>query len=639
MQKLNWYYQRLKAMSPAEIACGMQSCLRDKVDKHFVGRRQLCKPLSELFDCDGNDTEQGFHVCNIDELNKYNLTEYESLLARAEKIVQNRLTFFDLKDKFLGDPINWNRDHKLEKDTPMIFSSSLDYRDISEAGDCKFVWEPNRHHQLVVLGRAYHLSGDIRFAQAIAKQLDSWLLQNPYGLGMNWRSNLELGVRLINWVWAIDLIRDSKAIRDELYLRLMNSVVRHIWEIDRKYVRGSSVNNHLIGEAAGVFVTTSYFRNLKNAAKWRDKSREILIREILNQTYSDGGTKEQAIGYHIFVLQFFVIAGVIARASGQDFPESYWLRLEKMFDFAAKLSEGGDNLPMFGDCDDGYVLDIGNNPRGIKQWLAVGTALFNRDDFNTSNEQAEPVQWLPGLSKSNHSLAPANRKCTSTAFKQTGYYLLQHGKCNSSDRISVVFDCGPLGMGALAGHGHADALSFTLRAFGKDILVDSGTYDYFSYPQWREYFRSTRAHNTLVVDDRNQSEMLGLFLWGRKASAQCLSWEPSDSGGKVIGEHNGYLSLKDAVVHRRTLELDGLKSVLTIKDEILARKEHKIGIYFHLAEHCTVKPADGNHFIVDAGLGKVDILLDSAFNFELQQGTHTQSAGGSAGVIIKSRQE
>lgn len=55
----------------------------------------------------------------------------------------------------------------------------------------------------------------------------------------------------------------------------------------------------------------------------------------------------------------------------------------------------------------------------------------------------------------------------------------------------MVFDCGLLGMEPLAGHGHADALSFALRAFGSDVLVDPGTYDYFSYPTWREYFRST----------------------------------------------------------------------------------------------------------------------------------------------------
>ena len=625
MQKLNWYYNRLKAMSPAEIVWRMRSSIRDSADIFLIGRRQKPRKPSEFLNGDCGDKGSGFRVCDIPAEKKDNNQvkgqSYNSLLARAEKIAEHRLSFFDLQDKYIGEPIIWNRDHKRGQDTPMTFSPALDYRDVNEAGDCKFVWEPNRHHQLVVLGRAYRLSKDIRFAKAVAEQLDSWLIQNPYGLGMNWRSGLELGIRLINWVWAIDLIQESQAIGEELYLRLMDSVSRHIWEIDRKYSQGSSKNNHLIGEAAGVFVATSYFNYLKNASVWRDRSREILVQEIINQTYSDGGTREQAVGYHIFVLQFFVIAGLVARATGRDFPESYWSQLEKMFEFIDKLSQGGDNLPMFSDCDDGYVLDIGSNPHSVKEWLAISATLFKRGDFDTSYEHIEPLEWLPGLPRRDAKAASENRKCSSIAFSQSGYYLLQHGDLNSPERISVVFDCGPLGLEPLAGHGHADALSFTLRAFGRDVLVDPGTYDYFSYPKWRKYFRSTRAHNTVVVDENDQSEMLGLFLWGQKAQAQCLSWEPSDIGGKVIGEHNGYAFLRDPVIHRRTLELDGQKQVLTIYDEIVARKEHDIAIFFHLAEHCIVNPAERNHYTVDIGPATVEINLDPSLQVESFKGS------------------
>lgn len=623
MQKLNWYYNRLKAMSPAEIVWRMRSSIRDSADRFFVGRRQRPRKPSEFLNTTSGEKRGGFRVCDIPAGYKtdYKNEKHISLITRAEKIAEYRFSFFDLKDKYLGEPITWNRDHKRGQNTPMVFSPALDYRDVNKVGDCKFVWEPNRHHQLVVLGRAYRISKDLRFAEAIAEQLDSWLTQNPYSLGMNWRSGLELGIRLINWVWVIDLIRESQTIGEELYLRLMDSVSRHIWEIDRKYSRGSSVNNHLIGEAAGVFVATSYFKYLKNASIWRDKSREILTQEILNQTYTDGGTMEQAVGYHFFVLQFFVISGLVARATGRDFPESYWSRLEKMFEFIDTLNQGGNNIPMFGDCDDGYVLDLGSNPHSVKEWLAVGSALFERGDFNTSNEHTEPLEWLPGLSIQDIGAVSENNKCASIALSQSGYYLLQNGDLNSPERISVVFDCGPLGMGSLAGHGHADALSFTLRAFGRDVLVDPGTYDYFSYSQLREYFRGTRAHNTVVIDEHNQSEMLGLFLWGKKAQAKCLSWEPSDTGGIVTGEHDGYSTLSDPVIHRRTLELDGIMRELTIRDDITARKEHNITIFFHFAENCVLNPTRRNHYRVDLGPGSIEIKLDSLLQVESFEGS------------------
>ena len=168
MQTIRWYVQRLRAMSIDEIAWRAQSFLRDRAERILISRRQRPRRLSTILNGDGGKTP-GFHVCDMavrenaksDELSDVEKAWYSSLLERAEKIRQHRLSFFDLKDQHLGDPISWNRDHKRGQDTPMVFSPALDYRDVANAGDCKFVWEPNRHHQLVVLGRAYRVSGEI----------------------------------------------------------------------------------------------------------------------------------------------------------------------------------------------------------------------------------------------------------------------------------------------------------------------------------------------------------------------------------------------------------------------------------------------------------------------------------------------
>ena len=172
MQTLNWYYQRLKAMSPDEIAWRACSSIRDIADRLLIERRQRPRKPSDFLNSNTSGKKEGFHVCNMSvgyqTNNDAEKQSYDSLIAKAQKIVGHRLSFFDLQDKYLGEPITWNRDHKREKDTPMTFSPALDYRDVNEAGDCKFVWEPNRNHQLVVLGRAYRLSGDILFAEAVA---------------------------------------------------------------------------------------------------------------------------------------------------------------------------------------------------------------------------------------------------------------------------------------------------------------------------------------------------------------------------------------------------------------------------------------------------------------------------------------
>jgi len=165
---------------------------------------------------------------------------------------------------------------------------------------------------------------------------------------MNWRSPLELGIRLINWVWAIDLIRDSGLFSGPFRDRVLRAVYLHCWENARKFSRGSSANNHLVGEAAGVFIACTYFRELTGTDTWINESRSIMLKEIHAQTYDDGCTREQALGYEFFVLQFYLLCGLVGTKTGNEFPRTYWSRFESMVEFLGGLAEGGDRLPLFG---------------------------------------------------------------------------------------------------------------------------------------------------------------------------------------------------------------------------------------------------------------------------------------------------
>lgn len=446
---------------------------------------------------------------------------------------------------------------------------------------------------------------------------------------MNWRSPLELAIRLINWVWAFDLIQDSGAVTPEFRSKLLHSVYLHLWEITRKYSYGSSANNHLIGEAAGVFIATSYFQGLQNAEKWRDDSHKILEREIILQTYPDGCTREQAFGYHLFVLQFFLLAGIVARKIEKDFTEAYWKRLEKMFEFSVAMIEGGQPT-MFGDCDDGYVLDLGGGKNDLYGLLSIGSVLFDRPNFKElTGGYSEPTFWLLGPSSRetfDAIQAVSNQgSLLSKAFPESGYYLLQCGQKGSGDEISVLFDCGELGYKSIAAHGHADALSFTLRAFGVDVFIDPGTYDYFSYPEWRNYFRSTRAHNTVVVDDFDQSVMLGPFMWGDRAQTRCMKWEPQPTGGFVIGEHDGYKRFN--CIHRRKLELDQNSRTLTIHDTIVSSESHKVKIYFHISDYCLVKEEEPNFLKIVAEGRNVILIIDPNLSVKTLKGSDNQNGG------------
>jgi len=635
MQSLSWYVRRLQAMSAQEIAWRAQSAARGVTDR---GRLAL-----KLYPKTGGRARRSPARASAPRWCPVPLGDWTTLepgdpallwrtrlIDRADRVAAHRLSFFDLTDVNLGDPIDWNREFASGKATPRGFAEAIDYRDYAVTGDCKVVWEPNRHHQLVTLGRAYRATGDARYARAVVEQIDSWIEQCPFGQGMNWRSPLELAIRLISWTWAIDLIADSGEISDAFDARLLQSITLHVWDIARKYSRGSSANNHRIGEAAGVFVATSYFPDIPRAGRLREESQRILSEEIVGQTYPSGATREQAFGYHLFVLQLFLAAGVAGRRSGRDFPNGFWLRLERMFAYAGALAAGGPP-PFYGDADDGYALDLGDAPADIPALMQVGAALFDwADRRGPALLPSEAVHWLFGTTPESRRQPPlaigSGEEIESVPFADAGYYVLQWGRRQSQDRVSVVFDCGELGFGSLAAHGHADALSVMVRAGGVDVLVDPGTYDYFSFPEWRRYFRSTRAHNTLAIDGADQSAQLGLFLWGHRAVARCLDWHPRPGGGTVSGEHDGYRVLPVPATHRRTLDLDWATRTLTITDDVSSAGAHDLELSFHFSEQCEAT-IDGQHVAVAFPGGGAVLLFDERLAVTLSKGGEIGQGG------------
>lgn len=636
MQSIHWYFWRLKSMSLAEILWRVGGVAQGIGDRARFALGKVPAEAALTRTKVPQAAKPSFRVSDMQPA-EWRTPAGDSgqwlqrLIAQADEIADHRLTFFDLKSQHLGSPIDWHRDHSAGVAAPRTYSPSIDYRDFQVAGDCKLVWEPSRHHHLVVLARAYRATGERRYAAAVAEQLRSWLQDNPFPIGMNWRSGLELGVRLVNWVWAIDLVRDSGVLDGDLWEQLVESVYLHCWENDRKYSQGSSSNNHLVGEAAGVYVACAYFDQMPNAARWRERARDIVVRELIRQSYDDGCTREHAVGYQMFVLEFYIACGMAGRWRNEEFPAEYWRRVEKMIEFLGLLRQGGDTLPFVGDYDDGYVLDLGREPRDPRDLLAIGAVLFQRADFKKwAGGPREPVRWLLGKSGAEAFAALQTAQSAplrSTAFRSSGYYLLQSGLDDAPERISILFDCAELGFGSIAAHGHADALSFALRAFGTDVFVDPGTYDYYTHRAWRNYFRSTPAHNTIGIDDLDQSTMLGNFMWGQRANTKCLAWEPTADGGTICGEHDGYQRLGSPLLHRRTLTLDGGTRSVHIQDDLVTDGQHRVAMYFHLSEHCSVLSTDSGRCTISVRGHHVTLQVDPRLSLEIVHGSSDPISG------------
>ena len=636
MDKLRWYYYRLRSMSFSEIVWRLKSKAVDILDIFRI-YLNLYPSQKTIFFGEVNQDDFGFSVLD-ESFKKENFSDQwgVELVKIADKVVKHQINFFDLQNCDLGDPIKWQKDFSSNIESSLNLIQFINYRDFPNVGDCKLVWEPSRHHQLVILGRAYVLTGELKYAQAVLDQMESWIDQNPYGRGMNWRSPLELAVRVINWVWALGLIHESGLFVGAIKDKILHSAYLHCWDVTRKYSKGSSANNHLVGEAAGVFVAVSYFKFFNNADNWREEAKVILSEQIELQVYSDGCIAEQALGYQFFVLQFYMYCGLVARKLGDDFTPEYWVTIENMLNFVADIYEGGSELPMFGDKDDGYVLDLGNEPSDVSSLLSLSSVMFNNTRFKSlANSASETLYWIYGSDGLNqYEIIESDKphQLKSKQFEDSGYYLLQTGGNESQVAVSMLFDCGELGYGDIAAHGHADALSFSLRIAGESVLVDSGTYDYFSYPEWRQYFRSTSAHNTIAIDNLDQSEMCGPFLWRDKAEARCLEWSTSEESDVIYASHTGYERLTDSVSHSRRITFDKQAVKFSLVDEIRCKDKHEVEMFFHFAPEVDVELENAHSLWIKL---KGENNLRFVFDENLKLALHRAKPGSHIGWISR----
>ena len=619
----------MRSMSPAEVTWRLRNAARDVAD---IARLKLgiipphpAAPAGPSI----AETPRGFSITRraeefaaLDTAGSWR----RALLAAADDVATGHLSYFNFDRVHVGQPIPWYRDHNAGKTASPKMIQQIDYRDFATNGDCKEVWEPNRHHQFVILARAYAVTGDLRYAEVLVAQMSSWMEQNPYGYGINWRSPLELAVRMINWVLALELIRDSGLLTGERWQAIYECIQAHCWETFRKISRGSSANNHAIGELAGVFVAASWLPGLAGAAQMVEECRVGLIEEMDRQTYEDGCNREHALGYQFFVIQFHLVCAMVGRWSGNEFPDPYMMRLQNMLEFVAAVAEGGP-LPLFGDQDDGYVLDLGNHARDIGALMDIGCRLFEMSAAARHLAlRSESAWWLLGDAETRAPAPMDAGMLVSTAFEDSGYFLLQ--SANQSRSVSILFDCAELGYGALAAHGHADALSFALRVNGEYLLIDTGTYDYFTYPSFRNYFRSTAAHNTVEIDGEDQSVMSGPFMWGRRATPRLIDWSTNPIETTITAEHDGYARLEDPVTHRRSLTLTHLDFSCTIVDHLTASAAHTVKVYFHLGPACSVSEMRGNAIYVHTDNAPSFILtLDAALEVGTLRGSDEPIGG------------
>lgn len=584
MTSLAWKINRIKLMGVPEVLWRVQQVAQKKVTKLGIGLASE-PPAPDTSRFGRSFLHDGAGV------------DVPALAAAADAILAGFWNVFALHAMPLGFPPRWNRDPKTGTDAPMVLGKAIDYRSEKVVGDIKYLWEPSRHLELVTLAAAWRSTNDPRYLEGARTLLASWFDQCPYPQGVHWTSSLELAVRLLNWACAWHLLggADSPLFTGEggqrFQRRWLDNVHQHCHFISGYFSRHSSANNHLFGEYMGLFVACQTWPCWQASRRWLDIARHGLEEQAIEQNHADGVNKEQAIYYQHEVMDMMLLCQLVAQANGSSFSQPYMARLEKLADFVAAIMDRNGHVPMTGDADDAQMVRLayGAGWCPYRSLLASCAILFKRGDLKAkAGAFDDKNRWLFGAEGERAwATLPEQAEHPVMAFPQGGYYLL--GKnFGQPDEVRLVADCAPLGFLSIAAHGHADALSFTLSVKGQEILIDPGTYAYHTQKQWRDYFRSTPAHNTVTIDGVDQSEIAGAFMWMRKANARALLHRPLDAVQVFEGEHDGYTRLPDPVVHKRRIAFDAEANRIVVTDFLSCIAEHEVLLHWHMSETCSV---------------------------------------------------
>lgn len=520
-------------------------------------------------------------------LQEYLSSEVSAVISEADGILRHRFQLLGYANVDYGPEIDWHLDAVHGKRAPLKPWFNIHFLDFSEVGDHKITWELNRHQHLVTLARAWCFTHNNEYVDELNRQWYGWQVANPYPMGINWSSSLEVAFRSLSWLWVDHLLSDCARVPANFKTDLLRALVLNARYIERYLSTYFSPNTHLLGEAVALFFVGTLCPAVESAKRWRDLGWGILLAEAQRQVHPDGVYFEQSLYYHVYALDFLLHARLLAARNQFDVPDSFDMVLQKMLNVLSGVAQTG--VPDgFGDDDGGRVFNPRRNrSEHLTDPLAVGALVFGRTDLQRSAKLTEESIWLFGdvavsaLAESAHP----DQKLKSVAFESGGIYVM----ASSADYAGqIVIDAGPQGT-ANSGHGHADALGIQVSLDGRRWLVDAGTYSYVS--EDRDRFRGTSAHNTLRVNGADQAIPAGPFAWSAIPSVHAETWIAGETFDLFAGSHSGYSRLSDPVIHRRfVFHLHG--AFWLVRDVAEGRDYHDLETFWHFAPDLTVTKGD-----------------------------------------------
>ena len=443
--------------------------------------------------------------------------EVAASLKRAQAISGNRFCFLNQTVTF-GDRVRWN-----DPELSQLWRYHLHYFDYVRD---LLIWSAAGKNDL-----AYPVFRKLAF---------SWIDNNQTLKGDGWHP-YTISLRVVNWIHALSgFAKQFAADREaaDIILRNVFGQVQVLFSDLELDVRG----NHLLENLRALIWAGVAFDGAESH-RWFERGLQLLEVEVSEQILSDGGHFERSPGYHVVVFKDLLEIAVWLKRNTDSTPLWLSAALRRMADYLWKVMLPDGNVPLLKDT----VWD--NWPAPADLLTATGIFLNEPRYKFHPHYGLYPELLFGGEGRGRiEGWATNDERRVSVALPATGHYVIRDD--DSGDYL--ILDAGKTCPDYLPAHAHADTLTYELISAGQRVVVDSGVYEYRAGP-WRDYFRSTRAHNTVEVAGENQSEVWGSFRVGRRARPGPVVWQPGEKHTLVQGEHDGYQRLAVPVIHQRTV--------------------------------------------------------------------------------------
>ena len=407
---------------------------------------------------------------------------------------------------------------------------------------CEIGWDGSEREKLWRYNQ--HYFDDLNAADAAARVgwhqalIKRWISENQPGQGTGWEP-YPTSLRIVNWMKYL-LAGHSLD-----HVGLQSLAIQTRW-LSRR-IEWHILGNHLFANAKALVFAGVFFEGTE-AQKWLRIGLDIITRELSEQVLPDGGNFERSPMYHAIFLEDLLdlinLASAYQGMFGWDRVEKLRATAIKMLNWLQAMCHPDGEIAFFNDA-------------------AIGIA--------TSPAEIHAYGYRLGISADN--VDKSSGTPTASKFTDTGYIRL--------DALNAVvfLDVAPIGPDYLPGHAHADTLSFELSLFGERVLVNGGTSQYGSGPVRLEE-RGTKAHNTLVINGKNSSEVWSGFRVARRAYPMDLEVEQVGQSVVVNCAHDGYRRLHGRPVHKRSWQLRPGK--LVVQDRVVGEFQTAIAsFHFH----------------------------------------------------------